>query len=101
MNRGYVYILTTDRQTVLYIGSTNDLRKRLTHHRHRLIPGFTRKYNVDRLVYVEEYPDMDAARIRECQLKDWSRAKKEALVAATNPTRRDLFDEIAKQGTEV
>ncbi len=84
-----------------YIGCTNDLRKRLTHHRHRLLPGFTKKYNVDRLVYFEQYPDMDAARMRERQLKDWSRVKKEALVASKNPARRDLFDETISQGTEV
>ena len=101
MNPGYIYILTNDRQTVLYIGSTNDLRKRLTHHRHRLIPGFTRKYNVHRLVYYEQHADMDVARQREHQLKDWSRAKKEALVAAKNPHRRDLFDETFSKGTEV
>jgi putative endonuclease len=101
MNPGYIYILTNDRQTVLYIGCTTDLRKRLTHHRHRLIPGFTKKYNVDRLVYFEQHPDIGAARMRERQLKDWSRGKKEALIAVKNPARRDLFDETVSYGKEV
>ena len=101
MNQGYIYILTNDRETVLYVGCTSDLKKRLAHHRHRLIPGFTRKYNVHRLIYFEKHPDMDAARRRERQLKGWSRAKKESLVAVKNPTRRDLFDEAVSQRTEM
>lgn len=101
MDRGYVYILTNDRLTVLYVGCTNDLKKRLVHHRNRLIPGFTRKYNVRLLVYVEQHPDLDAARLRERQLKGWNRAKKEALIAARNPMRRDLFEEMVSKGSEV
>jgi len=90
MEQGYIYILTNDRQTVLYVGCTNDLQKRLVHHKRRLIPGFTKKYNVHRLVYFERLPDMDAARRRERQLKGLSRAKKEALISAVNPDRREL-----------
>ena len=52
MERGYVYILTKNRLTVLYVGCTNDLKKRLVHHKHRLIRGFTERYNVHRLVYL-------------------------------------------------
>lgn len=92
MEQGYVYILTNDRLNVLYVGCTNNLSKRLVHHKRRLIPGFTRRYNVHRLVYFEQLPDMDAARRRERQLKGLSRAKKEALVTTANPTRRELFD---------
>ena len=92
MNRGYVYILTNDRQSVLYVGSTNDLKKRLAHHKHGLIPGFTKRYNVHRLVYFEEHPDMDVARRRERQLKGFRRAKKGAILAAANPDRRDLSE---------
>ena len=61
MEYGYVYILTNDRLTVLYVGCTNDLQKRLVHHKRRLIPGFTKRYSVHRLVYFERLPDMDAA----------------------------------------
>jgi len=101
MERGYVYILTNDRLNVVYVGSTNDLRKRLVHHKRRLIPGFTKKYNVHRLVYFEEQPSMDAARQRERQLKGLSRAKKEALVQGTNPERRDLADELVSNSGAV
>lgn len=94
MDIGYVYILTNDRLSVLYVGSTSDLRKRLVHHKRRLIPGFTKRYNVHRLVYFERLPDMDAARKRERHLKGLSRAKKDALVRATNPGRDDRFDEL-------
>ena len=92
MEHGYVYILTNDRLNVLYVGCTNDLCKRLVHHKRRLIPGFTKKYSVLRLVYFERLPDMDAARRRERQLKGWSRTKKDALVTSSNPRRCDLFD---------
>ena len=99
MQRGYVYILTNDRLNVLYVGCTNDLRERMVHHQCRLVPGFTKKYNVRRLVYFETYPDMNAARRRERQLKGLNRAKKDALVAATNPERRDLSGELEGKAT--
>ena len=101
MGRGYVYILTNDRLNVLYVGSTNDLRKRIVHHKRRLVPGFTKKYNVHRLVYFEAQPDMDAARHQERRLKGLSRAKKEALIAVANPERRELFDELPGRQTEL
>lgn len=94
MSQGYVYILMNDRLNVLYVGCTNNLKKRLVHHKRRLIPGFTKRYNVNRLVYFERLPDIAAARLREHQLKGLSRAKKEALVVVANPTRRDLFNEV-------
>ena len=84
MEHGYVYILTNDRLTVLYVGCTNDLRKRLVHHKRCLIPGFTKKYNVHRLLYFDRLPDLDAARRRERQLKGLSRAKKDAIIHAAN-----------------
>ena len=92
MDRSYVYILTNDRQNVLYVGSTNNLRKRLVHHKRRLVPGFTKRYNVHCLVYFEGYPDIDAARQRERKIKGMNRAKKDALIDKTNRERRDLFD---------
>lgn len=92
MEHGYVYILTNERLNVLYVGSTNDLRKRLIHHKRRLIPGFTKKYNVHRLVYFERFADMDTARRRERQLKGLKRAKKEALISAANPDLRELTE---------
>lgn len=101
MGQGYVYILTNDRLNVLYIGCTNNLRKRLLHHKRRLVPGFTKKYNVHRLVYFEEQLDINIARQRERQLKGLSRAKKDALVTSMNPNRRDLFEELAGKRIEV
>lgn len=101
MERGYVYILTNSRLNVLYVGSTNNLHKRLVHHQRGLIPGFTKKYSVHRLVYYESLPDMKAARHRERQLKGLNRAKKDALVAAVNPARRDLSGELAETHQEL
>ena len=94
MAAAYVYILTNDRRTVLYTGATNDLRARVRHHKHRLVPGFTRRYNVHRLVYFERLSDMDAARTRELQIKGLLRVKKEALVCSMNHAWRDLYLEI-------
>lgn len=62
---GYVYMLSNAKGNVVYVGSTNDLKKRIYHHQKRLIPGFTRKYNVDRLVYYESFPDLVSAQERE------------------------------------
>jgi putative endonuclease len=86
-----VYILTNARRTVLYIGVTSNLEKRLAEHRAGVHPSsFTKKYNVDRLVYVEAGRDIRAAIAREKQLKGWRREKKVALIEAMNPEWRDL-----------
>ena len=86
----YVYMLSNWNNSVLYIGVTNNLERRLYEHQHKLIEGFTEKYNVDKLVYVETTGDVKAAIAREKQLKGWSRAKKNALVAGMNPEWKDL-----------
>ena len=78
----YVYILTNMLQSVLYIGVTNDIARRLREHKTHAIPGFTDRYNVTKLVYVEEYSQVEDAIRREKQLKRWNRAKKEALINA-------------------
>ena len=91
----FVYILTNaDRHTVLYIGVTNDLEHRASDHSLGRGSGFTRQYNVQKLVYFETCPDPTSAIAREKQVKKWSRAKKEALIAKENPRWRDLFDEM-------
>jgi putative endonuclease len=74
----------------LYVGVTNDLEKRLFEHRQGLTEGFTKKYNVDRLVYLEEMEEPMAAIVREKQIKGWSRAKKIALIKEHNPEWKDL-----------
>lgn len=87
----YVYIMT-NRSRTLYTGVTNDLRRRVYEHKHKLVPGFTEKYNITRLVYFEETPDVHAALAREKQIKGWLRAKKIALIEDANPEWRDLSE---------
>ena len=89
----YTYILTNWNHRVMYIGVTNHLERRLYEHKHQLADGFTKKYNVHCLVYYECTSDVKAAIEREKQLKGWTRAKKDALVAASNPTWRDLSED--------
>ncbi len=89
----WVYILTSQGNKVMYIGVTNDLARRLHEHKMKLTGGFTAKYNLHRLVYFETTPSVEAAITREKQLKGWSRAKKDALVAGANPEWKDLSEE--------
>ena len=91
---GYVYILSNEHRTVLYVGVTSNLRKRIYEHQKGLIPGFTKKYNVHRLVYFEQHPDIGQARKRERYLKGKSRAKKLSLVEESNPNWEELTPEI-------
>ena len=89
--RYYTYILSNKNDTTLYIGVTNNLERRVAEHRSGMIPGFTQKYNCHKLVYFEEFSDVDLAIAREKQLKKWSRAKKDALVDTKNKAREDLM----------
>ena len=89
MNEYYVYIMTNKSRT-LYAGVTNDLKRRVYQHKHKLIPGFTSKYNITHLVYFETTPDIKAAIAREKQIKGWLRSKKIALIESVNPTWQDL-----------
>ncbi len=87
----FVYLLSNKTRTVLYIGVTSDLEARLRAHIGRVHPkSFTARYQVDRLMYYEEFEDVLAAIAREKQLKGWTRAKKNALIATTNPRWTDL-----------
>lgn len=92
MKEGYVYFLTNWTNEVLYIGVTSNLEKRILEHRCKVYPGFTKKYNLNKLVYYEYSPDIKDAITREKQLKNWARAKKDMLVEKVNPTWNDLFD---------
>ena len=89
MGQYFVYMLT-NRSRTLYTGVTRDLERGLYEHRHKLIPGFTTRYNVTRLVYFETTPDARPAISREKQIKSWSREKKIALVQGSNPRWKDL-----------
>lgn len=101
MESGFVYIITNDRCTTLYIGCTNDLRKRIHHHRHRLIAGFSKKYNLQRLVYYEKLSSMSEARSRESALKGGSRQRKVTLIVAENPDWVDLYDELPSPSSQI
>ncbi len=91
-NSYYVYILSNYTNTVLYIGITNDLLRRIYEHKHKLEKGFTEKYSVDKLVYFEEYSDVTTAITREKQLKGGSRKKKIDLIEKDNPMFSDLYE---------
>ena len=77
----------------MYVGVTNNLERRLYEHKNGLVEGFTKRYNVHKLVYYESTPNVNEAIEREKQIKSWSRAKKNALVKALNPTWKDLSSE--------
>lgn len=91
MRSYFVYIMTNHSGT-LYTGVTNDLRRRVYEHKQKLVPGFTQKYNITRLVFFEETPDVKAAIAREKQIKGWLRAKKIALIEDANPEWCDLSE---------
>ena len=91
---GYVYIMTNKNNTVLYTGVTSDLQKRVWQHREKLVEGFTKRYNLVKLVYYEACPDMLSAIAREKQLKGGSRQKKVDLVQGLNVEWRDLYDDL-------
>ena len=95
MKQSYVYILTNKFDTVLYTGVTDNLVKRVYQHRHKLMPGFTSKYNIDKLVYFEIFEDITEAIKREKQIKGGSRRKKVELIKKINPYFNDLYEEIA------
>ena len=86
----YVYILSNRHRTVLYIGMTNGLRRRLREHRNGQGSSFTERYNATELVYYERYDTPKAAIEREKQLKRWRRGKKEALIHSVNPEGASL-----------
>lgn len=89
-----VYLLASQRLGTLYIGVTSNLVKRAWEHKNEVMPGFTQRYGVHRLVYFELHADMPAAITREKQLKKWNRAWKISLIEKTNPEWKDLWPTI-------
>ncbi|MCB0192566.1 MAG: GIY-YIG nuclease family protein [Anaerolineae bacterium] len=89
-----VYILASKRNGTLYIGVTSNLVKRIWEHKNDLHEGFTKKYQVHRLVYFEQYPTMEAAITREKRIKKWNRQWKINLIEKNNPQWRDLWDDL-------
>ena len=90
MHNYYVYILTNWNNKVMYVGVTNDLQRRISEHKSKLIEGFTKKYNVNKLVYYEHTTDIYSAIAREKEIKGWKRYKKDELVVSINPKWKDL-----------
>ena len=83
-------MVTNKGRTTLYTGVTNSLVRRVSQHRRGEIPGFSQRYNTNRLVYYEQFNEVRDAIAREKQLKGWSRSKKDALINAMNPEWSDL-----------
>ncbi len=92
----YVYILASRKHGTLYIGVTNELLRRVHEHREGLLPGFTRRYGVKRLVYYETYQDVGDAVHREKSLKEWRRDWKIALIEQSNPEWVDVYDGLSR-----
>jgi putative endonuclease len=92
--QGYVYLLMNKVNTVIYTGVTSDLKKRVYEHKEKFADGFTKKYNVDKLVYYEIFDDIRDAIFREKQIKGGSRAKKLDLIMSINPEFKDMYDKI-------
>ncbi|MFG1304269.1 GIY-YIG nuclease family protein [Xanthobacter autotrophicus] len=96
MSTFFVYILASRRNGTLYVGVTNDLARRMAEHKSGAVLGFTHRYGVTRLVHVEVFDDLAAAREHELRLKKWQRAWKLALIERDNPEWRDLADDLLK-----
>lgn len=93
MKQYYVYILTNNSGTI-YTGVTNNLERRMYEHKNKLITGFTKKYNLTKLVYYEMTEDVRSAITREKQIKGWLRSKKISLIESVNPEWKDLSEEF-------
>jgi putative endonuclease len=91
----FIYILASKRNGTLYVGVTNNLVRRVSEHKAKLVPGFTRNYLVDHLVYFETFDSILEARARERSLKRWRRAWKIALIEKLNPDWRDLTNDLS------
>lgn len=93
-NQYYIYIMTNRHNTVLYTGVTNNLIRRIYEHKKKLASGFTKRYNINKLVYYEIFQDAYNAISREKQIKSGSRQKKIDLINRLNPEWKDLYKEI-------
>ena len=93
-NNYFIYILTNKINTVLYTGVTNNLKRRVYEHKEKLVDGFTKKYNISKLVYFEAGTDINGAIFREKQIKAGSRQKKIDLINEVNPEWKDLYEDL-------
>ena len=94
MKQPCIYIITNRHNTTLYIGVTSNLVQRIYQHKNKLVKGFSAKYNLNKLVYLEPFEDMDNAIIREKRLKLWKRDWKNRLINEINPNWRDLYPDL-------
>ena len=90
----YIYILASQTNRVVYVGVTNDLVRRVYEHKGKLVEGFTKRYNINKLVYFEQTSDVESAILREKQLKTFSRNKKNRLINHSNPEWKDLYFDL-------
>jgi len=90
----YVYMMTNKRNAVVYTGVTNDLKRRVYEHKEKLVHGFTKKYNIIKLVYYEVFEDIENAILREKQIKGGPRGKKIELINSMNKEWRDLYGDL-------
>ena len=91
-SKKYVYLMTNSTNKIIYTGVTSNLKKRIYEHKEKLVDGFTKKYNITKLVYYEVTSDVSAAIEREKQIKGWLRRKKITLIEAMNPQWTDLSE---------
>jgi len=96
MKKFFVYILCSKRNGTLYVGVTSDLIKRVYEHKNKLVEGFTKKYNVDNLVWYEIHETAETAITREKQIKKWKRDWKLQLIEENNPDWKDLYETICR-----
>ncbi len=89
-NTYYVYILSSWDNKLIYVGVTNNIIRRVYEHKNELVDGYTKKYHIKKLVYLEYCNDINAAIAREKQIKGWTRAKKNALIEKQNPNWKEL-----------
>ena len=92
MSRTYFVYILTNKSGTLYTGVTNDLNRRVYQHKHKSVRGFTAKYNIDRLVFFQEFTDVRDAIAAEKKIKGWLRVKKEKLISDFNPEWKDLSE---------
>jgi putative endonuclease len=94
MRHGYIYFLTNRPNGILYVGVTNDLLRRVAGHRQGMVPGFTKRYDLKRLIYFEDYDDIRLAIQREHNIKHWPRTWKVPLFLPSNPQWNDMYDSL-------
>ncbi|WP_371188007.1 GIY-YIG nuclease family protein [Thalassotalea maritima] len=94
MKQPAIYIISNESNTVIYVGVTSNLLQRTFQHKQKLTEGFSKRYNLNKLVYLELYDDMNSAIYREKRLKRWQRSWKERLIKKVNPEWNDLYQEL-------